>query len=410
MNTHRPHRRTIGPAKHRARPDRARLWCTAASLAGAVVLAAVVGQPAPTAAAAATPAATHATSATGDGGPLDLVLPPTPTGSPGASSPDAAPGTGGVTIPAGSGIPSVVWDAYRSAQRSVTASDPGCHLDWTVLAAVGEVESGQADGGNVTADGTTRSPILGPALDGTNGNAAVPAPGGGWARAEGPMQFLPSTWASWRVDGNRDGVADPNNVYDAALAAGHYLCADGRDLGRTADLDAAILSYNHSPAYLATVTAWISYYRSSPTVPTASSTIPPSDTPGAPGTPTATTPGSTKATPPASTSPGAGPSRSAGGSPTPSAGTGTGSTQPTTTSSASPTPSGTVSVPPCPGPSGPSPTASAPPSSASPSSASPSSSPTGNPPTCSATPTPDPSGSAGTAPATGSARPAPIAA
>ena len=32
------------------------------------------------------------------------------------------------------------------------------------------------------------------------------------------MQFIPSTWAGWGVDGNGDGIADPFNIYDAAAA------------------------------------------------------------------------------------------------------------------------------------------------------------------------------------------------
>ena len=54
-------------------------------------------------------------------------------------------------------------------------------------------------------------------------------------------------------DGNGDGVADPQNIEDAALAAGRYLCAGGRDLSRQADLEEAILSYNHSSRYLRSV-------------------------------------------------------------------------------------------------------------------------------------------------------------
>lgn len=46
------------------------------------------------------------------------------------------------------------------------------------------------------------------------------------------MQFIPSTWSNggpdgtgWGADGNGDGKKDPHNVFDAALAAGGYLCA-----------------------------------------------------------------------------------------------------------------------------------------------------------------------------------------
>lgn len=166
------------------------------------------------------------------------------------------------------GIPATVLAAYRKAESAVRRGDPGCGLPWQLLAAIGKVESGQASGGRVDARGTTLTPILGPALDG-RGFALIRDTDGGaydgdraYDRAVGPMQFIPSTWAAWGADGNGDGRRDPNNVYDAALAAGHYLCAGSRDLTRRADLDRAILSYNRSDTYLRTVRAWLEFYRS----------------------------------------------------------------------------------------------------------------------------------------------------
>lgn len=121
--------------------------------------------------------------------------------------------------------------AYRRAEQAVGASDPRCGLRWQLLAAIGKVESGQARGGQVDAAGTTLRPILGPVLDG-NGFANISDTDGGaydgdarYDRAVGPMQFIPSTWAAWGQDGNGDGKRDPGNVYDAALAAGRYLCS-----------------------------------------------------------------------------------------------------------------------------------------------------------------------------------------
>lgn len=168
--------------------------------------------------------------------------------------------------PVGGALPATVLAAYRQAEDELADSRPGCRLRWQLLAAIGQVESGQARGGRVRADGTTLAPILGPRLDG-NGFAVIRDTDGGqydrdsaYDRAVGPMQFIPSTWAVWGADGNGDGRSDPGNIYDAALAAGHYLCAGGRDLSRAADLDRAILGYNHSGAYLRTVRAWFSYY------------------------------------------------------------------------------------------------------------------------------------------------------
>ncbi|MBC7268708.1 MAG: lytic murein transglycosylase, partial [Streptomyces sp.] len=171
-------------------------------------------------------------------------------------------------VRAESGIPGTVLRAYRAAERSVARTDPGCALSWELLAAIGKVESGQARGGAVDRHGTTLGRITGPALDG-NGFALILDTDGGvhdgdtvYDRAVGPMQFLPSTWARWGTDGNGDGRADPNNVFDAALAAGHYLCAGDRDLDRAADLNRAILSYNYSHSYLRLVRHWLDFYRS----------------------------------------------------------------------------------------------------------------------------------------------------
>ncbi|MGW7066766.1 lytic transglycosylase domain-containing protein [Streptomyces sp. NPDC054855] len=180
-----------------------------------------------------------------------------------------APGGGTETPEARtqSGIPATVLTAYRRAEDALADTDIGCHLPWQLLAAIGKVESGQARGGRVDADGTTLTPILGPVLNGS-GFARISDTDGGrydgdatYDRAVGPMQFIPSTWARWGADGNDDGRADPNNIHDAALAAGRYLCAGHRNLVVKADLDRAILSYNHSTAYLRTVLAWLDFYR-----------------------------------------------------------------------------------------------------------------------------------------------------
>ncbi|PAX88616.1 hypothetical protein CLM82_23800, partial [Streptomyces albidoflavus] len=212
-------------------------------------------------------------------------LPPLKGAKAGKGSP--GPNPPATLIRAQSGIPATVLRAYRNAERRVAGSDPGCRLSWELLAAIGKVESGHARGGAVDADGTTRGRITGPALDG-NGFALIRDTDGGahdgdtvYDRAVGPMQFLPSTWARWGADGNGDGRSDPNNIHDAALAAGHYLCAGTRDLGRPADLDRAILSYNYSQDYLRLVRHWMEFYRGGVhTVPDGEGTVPTSPGPG----------------------------------------------------------------------------------------------------------------------------------
>lgn len=197
-----------------------------------------------------------------------------------------------------SGIPASILAAYKKAQQSLADTDAACRLPWQLLAAIGKVESGQARGGRVDAQGTTFSPILGPALDGRGFALIKDTDGGAYDgdsthdRAVGPMQFIPSTWETWGQDGNGDGREDPNNIYDAALAAGRYLCAGSRDLSLAADLDRAVLSYNHSDEYLRTVRSWFDYYgRGTHEIPDGTGVLP------------STNPGSGTVTPSASPSP-----------------------------------------------------------------------------------------------------------
>ncbi|MFE1588205.1 lytic transglycosylase domain-containing protein [Streptomyces sp. NPDC058737] len=202
-----------------------------------------------------------ADSATGNS-PYYTDLPP-------LNSPSPAPTTGTPTSPGSSeaGIPATVLDAYKKAESELRRAKPGCNLPWQLLAAIGKVESGQARGGRVDANGTTIGRIIGPQLDG-NGFALIKDTDDGvydgnsqYDNAVGPMQFIPSTWAWAGRDGNGDGKEDPNNVYDAALAAGHYLCRYDWDLSDQADLNRAILSYNNSQDYLNTVLSWLEHYR-----------------------------------------------------------------------------------------------------------------------------------------------------
>jgi hypothetical protein len=69
------------------------------------------------------------------------------------------------------------------------------------------------------------------------------------ANAVGWMQFLPSTWKTWGVDANGDGVADPYNPVDAIFAAARYLHAAG---GST-NLSQGIFAYNHASWYVQSV-------------------------------------------------------------------------------------------------------------------------------------------------------------
>jgi Transglycosylase SLT domain len=94
-------------------------------------------------------------------------------------------------------------------------------LSWTVLAAIGQIESG----------------------DGQNAGPST-------AGALGPMQFLPSTWQAWGIDGFGDtGPPDIMNPFDAVPSAARMLCADGAAAGGQG-LRQAIFDYNHADWYV----------------------------------------------------------------------------------------------------------------------------------------------------------------
>lgn len=172
------------------------------------------------------------------------------------------------SLPTVQGISETVLAAYCNAELSLARSQPDCGLPWNLLAGIGRIESGHAGGGNVDAHGTTLTPILGPALDGTlPGNEIIADSRGGFVRAIGPMQFLPSTWAVWGSDGDGDGIADPNNVFDATLAAGRYLCAGGTNLRDPDQQLRAVLRYNNSMSYASDVLRWSASYGGGGVVP-----------------------------------------------------------------------------------------------------------------------------------------------
>ncbi|MCI0157006.1 lytic transglycosylase domain-containing protein [Leifsonia shinshuensis] len=147
--------------------------------------------------------------------------------------------------------------AYSGAAIAIASEQPGCRLGWSTLAGLAAVEShhGTSGGSSVGPDGRVSPPIFGPDLDGGSYDAVADTDGGALDgdpsgdRAVGPFQFLPSTWRTWGADGNGDGVADPQQLDDAALAAGRMLCSYG-DLSRADRWRAAIYGYNHVDSYV----------------------------------------------------------------------------------------------------------------------------------------------------------------
>lgn len=170
-----------------------------------------------------------------------------------------------VNAPGALGIPRMALSAYRNAEQKMAVSAPDCGVSWNLLAGIGRIESGHAGGGAVDGRGTAVQPIYGPALDGTlPGNEVIISSSVGnrvtYARAMGPMQFLPGTWARYASDGDGDGLADPQNLFDSTLAAARYLCSGGLNLRDPSQVMAAILRYNNSMPYAQNVLGWASAY------------------------------------------------------------------------------------------------------------------------------------------------------
>ncbi|MDH4353739.1 MAG: lytic transglycosylase domain-containing protein [Actinomycetota bacterium] len=128
-----------------------------------------------------------------------------------AAAAAAAAGAGQVTA---AGIPARFERLYRDAATTCEG------LPWPVLAAIGQVESGH--GSN-----------MGPSSAG----------------AMGPMQFLPSTFSAYAVDGDGDGDKDIWDPADSIFSAARYLCANGGGGGPRA-LYSAIYRYNHADWYV----------------------------------------------------------------------------------------------------------------------------------------------------------------
>ena len=165
-------------------------------------------------------------------------------------------------------IPVTALEAYAYAARVAEIENPGCHLAWTTLAGIGKVESqhGTYRGAGVAPNGDVNPPIRGVRLDGTNGNLAIVDAEAStvgdpvYARAMGPMQFIPETWQRYGVDANNDGIASPDNIDDAALSAAGYLCSRGPDLGTPRGWMNALRAYNRSEAYARSVRDWATAY------------------------------------------------------------------------------------------------------------------------------------------------------
>lgn len=113
------------------------------------------------------------------------------------------------------------FDQKRALAKSAAAK---YGIDWKILEAVWQVESGKA----------WNTPVK------------------SYAGAQGPMQFMSGTWNKYAVDGNGDGAIDINYAEDAVYAGANLLAQAGAADG---NVDAALLSYNHAQWYVDKVKA-----------------------------------------------------------------------------------------------------------------------------------------------------------
>ena len=215
------------------------------------------------------------TSATDDPGPSLAQAPQPPL----AAEP-TGPGTIGLVDPewvsstaAATGIPREAVLAYAGAALGAAEIDPECGLGWNTLAGIGYTESdhGRHGGATFEPSGHVSPKIFGVPLDGTSTEHIPDTDGGEFDetadidRAIGPMQIIPQTWASWISDGNGDGVADPQNIADSAIAAANHMCRASGEMSTADGWRDGIAAYNSGGDYLRKVaSAAQRYFDASP--------------------------------------------------------------------------------------------------------------------------------------------------
>ncbi|MDA0565158.1 C40 family peptidase [Streptomonospora sp. S1-112] len=171
------------------------------------------------------------------------------------------------------GMPDTLLDAYLRAAHTLPELHPQCEgMRWQILAGIGKVESSLLAGRDIAPNGDVSPPMIGPRLDGSGADGNLTphydTDNGRfdgdteYDRAVGPNQHLPSGWADhYGADGNADGVKNPHNAYDSALASARELCLSagesGVDFTDRDQLADALYRYNRSDRYVEDVLAAI---------------------------------------------------------------------------------------------------------------------------------------------------------
>ncbi|HWH97023.1 MAG TPA: lytic murein transglycosylase [Pseudolysinimonas sp.] len=205
---------------------------------------------------------------------------PAPTWAPPADPPVAAatPGVGIASLvdadwlastSAATGIPARALAAYAGAALVKAQAMPECGLAWNTLAGIGATESdhGRHGGSSVEPDGSVVPPIYGVLLAGGDGVEHIPDSDDGtldgdteFDRAVGPFQLIPQTWRNWHTDASGDGVEDPQNIQDAAMATANYLCRVSIHIDTEQGWIAAVSGFNSPQPYRDTVARYAVRY------------------------------------------------------------------------------------------------------------------------------------------------------
>jgi hypothetical protein len=161
------------------------------------------------------------------------------------AGPDDPVLVGAAASAAATDIPPAALVAYQRASQVLLATDPSCRIPWSLLAAIGAVESGHgraarsghAAGGRVVPDTDHGS------LD---GSAARDRP-------LGPFRLLPDVWRAVAVDGDGDGLRRAQDIDDAAVAMAARLCDVTRALEQQSQVRRALDVLGANRGYITAV-------------------------------------------------------------------------------------------------------------------------------------------------------------
>lgn len=182
---------------------------------------------------------------------------------------DATRGLGSVEPDSWEQIPQAALAAYQRSAGVLAEADRRCHVEWTVLAAIGRVLTDHGEKGEhrLTGEGLTQPALIGKALRDRKGRKVADTDAGQLDgdrrhdRTVGPMLLDPTTWSSVGVDGDNDGDRNPQDVDDAALSVAVLLCSGREDLRDAGGVRSALERVNSDAAFVAAVVEIEAAYR-----------------------------------------------------------------------------------------------------------------------------------------------------